>query len=80
MGTNQQMGRMFSVNIIIDELSTPDDQKILLEAFNHKKNEGMVNALSKMKSKGRIAITGTIVTTLTTFVNSSCLMDQRSTE
>ena len=60
MGTNQQMGRMFSVNIIIDEFSTPDDQKILLEAFNHKKNEGMVNALSKMKSKGRIAITGTI--------------------
>lgn len=60
MGTNQQLGRTFSVNIIIEELSTPDDQKALLEAFNHKQNEGLVNALSKMKSKGHIAITGTL--------------------
>jgi hypothetical protein len=60
MGQAQQMGRSFSVNIIIEELSTPDDQKVLLEAFNQKKNEGLVNALSKMKSKGRISITGTL--------------------
>src|SRR5688572_29650082 len=60
MGQAQQMGRTFSVNIIIEEFSTPDDQKILLEAFNQKKNEGVVNALSRMKSKGRIAITGTL--------------------
>lgn len=60
MGQAQQMGRSFSVNIIIEELSTPDDQQALLEAFNQKKNEGLVNALSKMKSKGRISITGTL--------------------
>lgn len=60
MGEAQQMGRTFSVNINIEEFSTPDDQKALLEAFNQKKNEGLVNALSKMKSKGRIAITGTL--------------------
>lgn len=60
MGTNQQLGRSFSVNIIIEELSTPDDQKALLDAFNHSKNEGLVNALSKMKSKGHMAITGTL--------------------
>lgn len=60
MGQAQQLGRNFSVNIIIEELSTPDDQKALLEAFNEKKNEGLVNALSKMKSKGRISITGTL--------------------
>jgi hypothetical protein len=60
MGQAQQLGRNFSVNIIIEEFSTADDQKALLEAFNQKKNEGMVNALSKMKSKGRIAITGTL--------------------
>lgn len=60
MGQNQQMGRMFSVNVYIEELSTPDDQKALLEAFSAKGNEGLVNALSKMKSKGRIAITGTL--------------------
>jgi len=59
-GTNQQMGRMFSVNIIIEEFSTPDDQKALLEAFNQKKNEGLVNAVTKMKSKGHMAITGTL--------------------
>jgi hypothetical protein len=60
MGQNQQMGRVFSVNVYIEELSTPEDQKALLEAFNAKGNEGLVNALSKMKSKGRIAITGTL--------------------
>ena len=60
MGQAQQLGRNFSVNIIIEEFSTPDDQKVLLEAFNQKKNEGLVNALSKMKSKGHISITGTL--------------------
>ena len=60
MGQSTQLGQTFSVNIIIEEFSTADDQKILLDAFNEKKNEGLVNALSKMKSKGRIAITGTL--------------------
>lgn len=60
MGTSTQLGRMYSVNLHINELSTVEDQKILIEAFNHKKNEGLVNALSKMKSKGRMAITGTL--------------------
>ncbi len=60
MGESTQMGRSFSINISIEEYSTPDDQKALLEAFNQKKNEGLVNALSKMKSKGRIAVTGTL--------------------
>ena len=60
MGQNQQAGRMFSINLHIEELSTADDQKALLEAFSAKGNEGLVNALSKMKSKGRMAITGTL--------------------
>ncbi|MCM3901357.1 MAG: hypothetical protein ND866_06605 [Pyrinomonadaceae bacterium] len=60
MGQSTQLGQNFSVNIMIDEFSTPDDQKALLAAFTEKKNEGVVNALSKMKSKGRIAITGTL--------------------
>lgn len=60
MGQAQQLGRTFGVNLIIEEYSTPDDQKALLEAFNAKKNEGLVNALSKMKAKGRMAITGTL--------------------
>lgn len=60
MGQAQQVGRMFSFNLYIEELSTPEDQKALLEAFSAKGNEGLVNALSKMNSKGRIAITGTL--------------------
>ena len=60
MGQNQQAGRLFSFNLWINELSTADDQKALLEAFNAKGNEGLVNALSRMTSKGRISITGTL--------------------
>ena len=60
MGTSTQMGRSYGINVIINELSSPDDQKILLEAFQTKGNEGLVNTLSKMPSKGRLALTGTL--------------------
>lgn len=60
MGQAQQLGRTFGITLIINEYSTPDDQKALLGAFNEKQNEGLVNALSKMHSKGRISITGTL--------------------
>jgi hypothetical protein len=60
MGQSTQMGQTFNVTVIIEEYSTPDDQKALLDAFNEKKNEGLINALSKMKTKGRLSITGTL--------------------
>jgi hypothetical protein len=60
MGQSTQLGQSFGMNLIIEEFSTADDQKVLLEAFNAKKNEGLVNALSKMKSKGRLAVIGTL--------------------
>jgi dolichyl-phosphate-mannose--protein O-mannosyl transferase len=60
MGTSTQMGQSFSVTAIVNELSSPADQQVLLEAFKAKGNEGLVNALSKMPSKGRLAITGTL--------------------
>jgi hypothetical protein len=60
MGQSTQMGQMFSLNLIIEEFSSADDQKVLVDAFNTKQNEGLVNALSKMKSKGRMSITGTL--------------------
>ena len=60
MGTSTQMGRSYSITAIINELSAPEDQKVLLEAFQTKGNEGLVNTLSKMPSKGRLAITGTL--------------------
>lgn len=60
MGTSTQMGRVISVEIIINEYSTDDDKTALLGAFQEKGEKGLVNALDKMKSKGRIAITGTL--------------------
>ena len=60
MGQSTQLGQTFGMNLIIEEFSTADDQKVLVDAFNEKQNEGLVNALSKMKSKGRISITGTL--------------------
>jgi hypothetical protein len=60
MGESTQLGRSFAVTVIIEEYSTADDQKILIDAFNTKGNEGVINALNKMKSKGRISITGTL--------------------
>ena len=60
MGTSTQMGRSYSITAIVNELSPPEDQQILLEVFQTKGNEGLVNALSKMHSKGRLAITGTL--------------------
>lgn len=60
MGQAQQLGRVINVNIIIEEYSTPEDQQILLQAFNDAGMKGLSNALSKMKSKGRLAITGTL--------------------
>ena len=60
MGTSTQLGRNYSVTIHIFEYSAPGDFEILKEAFQQKGNEGLVNALSKMSSKGRVAITGTL--------------------
>ena len=60
MGTSTQLGRVINIDIRISEASTPDDQKALLEAFAEGGSEGLANALEKMSSKGRIAITGTL--------------------
>lgn len=59
-GTSTQLGRIVNIDIIINEHSTADDQKALIEAFQTKGSEGIANALDKMHSKGRIAITGTL--------------------
>jgi hypothetical protein len=60
MGTSYQLGRVVSVDLRINEHSTADDQKALVEAFQEKGSEGLANALNKMSSKGRVAITGTL--------------------
>ena len=60
MGTSTQMGRNANITLIINELSTEAERAGLLEAFATSKNEGLVNALEKMHSKGRMSITGTL--------------------
>ena len=60
MGTATQMGRTYGITLIIQELSTDEERSGLLEAFQQKGNEGLVNALSKMHSKGRMSVTGTL--------------------
>ena len=60
MGTSTQMGRVISVKVTIYDFSTDEDRAILVDAFKQGQNEGLVNALTKTKSVGRIAITGTI--------------------
>jgi len=59
-GTSTQMGRTMRVSLIIYQFSTPDDRKILVESFQKGQNDGLVNALEKMKAVGHISITGTL--------------------
>ena len=59
-GSSTQLGRNFGVKIIIYEFSSPEDRDILVQAFQKGQNDGMVNALEKMKSVGRISIPGTL--------------------
>jgi len=60
MGTSTQMGSQFSVTLNIDDYSTQADKQILIEAFQKGKDQGLVNALSKMKAAGHIEVTGTL--------------------
>jgi hypothetical protein len=60
MGTSTQMGRSAGITLIIEEVTTDEERAGLMEAFQQKGNEGLVNALSKMHSKGRMSVTGTL--------------------
>jgi len=60
MGQNTAMGKSFNVTVTIDSYSTPDDQKALLDAFAQGGQATLSKTLSKMKSKGRVAVTGTL--------------------
>jgi hypothetical protein len=60
MGTSTQLGGNVSIKVTIYEFSTEEDRQVLIAAFKRGQNQGLVNALTKMKAVGRIAITGTI--------------------
>ena len=55
-GTTTMAGKTFGVTIIIEDYSTPADQKALIDAFNSGGHDEMVKVLSKMKSKGRVRL------------------------
>jgi hypothetical protein len=60
MGQQRAAGKMFHVTVNIESYSTPEDQKALIDAFNTGGHDLLVKTLSKMPTKGRVAITGTI--------------------
>jgi hypothetical protein len=60
MGQLTAAGKTFHVTVNIESYSTPGDQKMLIDAFASGGHDALVNTLSKMKSKGRVAITGTL--------------------
>jgi hypothetical protein len=54
MGTSTQLGKIHGINIHIEQFSTPDDQKALVDAFKRSGQDGLVNVLEDMKPKGRV--------------------------
>jgi hypothetical protein len=59
-GTGTQMGQSIGVSLNIYQYSTPADRVILVQAFEKGQNQGLNNALSRMKAVGHIEITGTL--------------------
>jgi hypothetical protein len=59
-GTGTQMGQSIGVTLNIYEFSTPADRVNLVQAFEKGQNQGLANALSKMKAVGHVEITGTL--------------------
>ena len=60
MGTSTQLGKNVGIKVTIYEFSAQEDRQVLVDAFKKGQNRGLVNALTKMRSVGRIAITGTL--------------------
>ncbi len=54
MGTSTQMGKIYNVNILIEQFSTQEDRDSLINAFRRSGQDGLVDVLEDMKPKGRI--------------------------
>jgi hypothetical protein len=59
-GTGSQMGQNIGITLNIYEFSTPADRQLLLQAYSKGQNQGLVNALQKMRAVGHVEITGTL--------------------
>ncbi len=60
MGTGTQLGQIVGISVEIYDFSTPEDRQVLADAFAKGQNQGLVNALTRMKAVGHISITGTL--------------------
>jgi hypothetical protein len=52
-GTSTQMGKLLDVVIHIDQFSTPEERKALIDAFYKSGQNGLRSALEDLKGKGR---------------------------
>lgn len=59
-GTGTQLGANIGVTLNIYEFSTPADKAVLVQAYEKGQNQGLVNALQRMKAVGHVEITGTL--------------------
>ena len=59
-GTGTQTGQNIGVTLNIYEFSTPADKQILVQAYEKGQNQGLANALQRMKAVGHVEITGTL--------------------
>jgi hypothetical protein len=55
-GTSTQLGKTYDVNIIIEQFSTPDDRKALIDAFARFGQDGLVDVLEDMKPRAVSAL------------------------
>jgi hypothetical protein len=60
MGTGTQLGQNVEIRLIINDYSTIEERQVLVDAFAKGQNQGLVNALKKMRTVGRISLTGTV--------------------
>jgi hypothetical protein len=60
MGTGSQLGQEFQFRLVIYEFSTEQDRQILVQSFAEGQNQGLVNALTKMRAVGRMSLVGTL--------------------
>jgi hypothetical protein len=58
MGTSTQMGEEINITLNIYDYSSKADKQTLAQAFKNGQNQGLVDALSKMKAAGHIEVTG----------------------
>lgn len=59
-GTGTQLGANIGVTLNIYEFSPPADRNILIQAYEKGQNQGLYNALWKMRAVGHVEITGTL--------------------